>query len=119
MEQVVGEAKTGDLCGEIGVLCYRPQLFTVRTKRLSQLLRMNRATFLNIIQANVGDGNVIMNNLLQVRNGIFHLFSFPPSSANTPESSFVLFYPANFSETLFKKLLCKRRTLRVLHCIQK
>lgn len=68
VEQIVGEAKTGDLCGEIGVLCYRPQLFTVRTKRLSQLLRMNRATFLNIIQANVGDGNIIMNNLLQVRN---------------------------------------------------
>nr|XP_043624262.1 potassium channel AKT1 [Erigeron canadensis] len=64
-EQVVGEAKTGELCGEIGVLCYRPQLFTVRTKRLSQLLRLNRTTFLNIIQANVGDGTIIMNNLLK------------------------------------------------------
>ncbi|XVE54362.1 hypothetical protein DITRI_Ditri03aG0074700 [Diplodiscus trichospermus] len=64
-EQVVGEAKAGDLCGEIGVLCYRPQLFTVRTKRLCQLLRLNRTTFLNIIQANVGDGTIIMNNLLQ------------------------------------------------------
>ncbi|KAL4340777.1 hypothetical protein GQ457_08G002950 [Hibiscus cannabinus] len=65
VEQVVGEAKSGDLCGEIGVLCYRPQLFTVRTKRLCQLLRLNRTTFLNIIQANVGDGTIIMNNLLQ------------------------------------------------------
>ncbi|XP_009619489.1 potassium channel AKT1-like [Nicotiana tomentosiformis] len=65
VEQVVGEAKTGDLCGEIGVLCYRPQLFTVRTRRLCQLLRMNRTTFLNIVQANVGDGTIIMNNLLQ------------------------------------------------------
>ncbi|KAI3781881.1 hypothetical protein L2E82_11909 [Cichorium intybus] len=65
VEQVIGEARPGDLCGEIGVLCYRPQLFTVRTKRLSQLLRLNRATFLNIVQANVGDGTVIMNNLLQ------------------------------------------------------
>ncbi|KAK7330161.1 hypothetical protein VNO77_24347 [Canavalia gladiata] len=64
-EQVVGEAKTGDLCGEIGVLCYKPQLFTVRTKRLSQLLRLNRTTFLNIVQANIGDGTIIMNNLLQ------------------------------------------------------
>ncbi|KAL4653985.1 hypothetical protein ACB092_01G345400 [Castanea dentata] len=64
-EQVVGEAKTGELCGEIGVLCYRPQLFTVRTKRLSQLLRLNRTTFLNIVQSNVGDGTIIMNNLLQ------------------------------------------------------
>ncbi|KAL2251101.1 potassium channel AKT1-like isoform X1 [Sesamum indicum] len=65
VEQVVGEAKTGELCGEIGVLCYRPQLFTARTKRLSQLLRLNRTTFLNIVQANVGDGTIIMNNLLQ------------------------------------------------------
>ncbi|KAF5725809.1 putative Potassium channel AKT1 [Tripterygium wilfordii] len=65
VEQIVGEAKTGDVCGEIGVLCYRPQLFTVRTKRLSQLLRLNRTTFLNIVQANVGDGTIIMNNLLQ------------------------------------------------------
>ncbi|XP_075474327.1 potassium channel AKT1 isoform X1 [Primulina tabacum] len=65
VEQAYGEAKNGDLCGEIGVLCYRPQLFTVRTKRLSQLLRLNRTTFLNIIQANVGDGTIIMNNLLQ------------------------------------------------------
>ncbi|KAL8234928.1 hypothetical protein R6Q59_021028 [Mikania micrantha] len=64
-EQVVGEAKAGELCGEIGVLCYRPQLFTVRTKRLSQLLRLNRTTFLNLIQANVGDGTIIMNNLLK------------------------------------------------------
>ncbi|KAM7512747.1 hypothetical protein LguiB_011622 [Lonicera macranthoides] len=64
-EQVVGEAKTGELCGEIGVLCYRPQLFTVRTKRLSQLLRLNRTSFLNIVQSNVGDGTIIMNNLLQ------------------------------------------------------
>lgn len=64
-EQSVGQAKKGDICGEIGVLCYRPQLFTVRTKRLCQLLRINRTTFLNIVQASVGDGNIVMNNLLQ------------------------------------------------------
>ncbi|KAF8034428.1 hypothetical protein BT93_C0665 [Corymbia citriodora subsp. variegata] len=64
-EQVIGEAKTGDLCGEIGVLCHGPQLFTVRTKQLSQLLRLNRTTFLNIIQANVSDGAIIMNNLVR------------------------------------------------------
>ncbi|KAL6523013.1 RAC-alpha serine/threonine-protein kinase [Orobanche minor] len=40
--KVVGQAMAGDICGEIGVLCYRPQLFTMRTKRLSQLLRLNR-----------------------------------------------------------------------------
>uniref|UniRef100_A0A6N2ML93 Potassium channel n=1 Tax=Salix viminalis TaxID=40686 RepID=A0A6N2ML93_SALVM len=65
VEQAVWEAETGDLCGEIGVLCHRPQLFTVRTKRLSQLLRLNRHAFLNIVRGNVGDGTIIMNNLLQ------------------------------------------------------
>ncbi|MQM06528.1 hypothetical protein Taro_039352 [Colocasia esculenta] len=64
-EQVVREAGTGDIFGEIGVLCYRPQLLTARTRRLCQLLRLNRTSFLNIIQANVGDGTIIMNNLLQ------------------------------------------------------
>ncbi|EPS59603.1 potassium channel, partial [Genlisea aurea] len=62
---VVGEARAGDVTGEIGVLCYKPQLFTVRTKRLTQLLRLNRTAFLHIVQANVGDGTIIMNNLLQ------------------------------------------------------
>ncbi|CAN1287631.1 Potassium channel AKT6 [Linum perenne] len=62
---VVDEARTGDVVGEIGVLCYRPQLFTVRTKRLSQLLRLNRTAFFNLIQANVADGTIIMNNFLQ------------------------------------------------------
>ncbi|KAF3447168.1 hypothetical protein FNV43_RR12348 [Rhamnella rubrinervis] len=65
IEQVVGEANTGDVVGEIGMLCYRPQPFTVRTKRLCQLLRLNRTAFLSIVQANVGDGTIIMNNLLQ------------------------------------------------------
>ncbi|NP_001268010.1 inward rectifying shaker-like K+ channel [Vitis vinifera] len=65
IEQVVGEIRTGDVCGEIGVLCYRPQLFTARTKRLCQLLRLNRTALLNLVQANVGDGAIIINNLLQ------------------------------------------------------
>ncbi|KAK9268610.1 hypothetical protein L1049_000367 [Liquidambar formosana] len=63
---VVGGAETGELCGEIGVLCYMPQPFTARTKQLSQLLRMNRTAFVNIVQATGGDGTVIMNNLLQL-----------------------------------------------------
>ncbi|PIN13562.1 K+-channel ERG [Handroanthus impetiginosus] len=64
-ERVVGDLKAGDVCGEVGVLCYRPQVFTVRTKRLSQLLRLNRTALLSILQANVGDGTIIMNNLLE------------------------------------------------------
>ncbi|XP_060208287.1 potassium channel AKT1-like isoform X1 [Lycium barbarum] len=65
MDQVVGELKKGGVCGEVGVLCYRPQLFTVQTKRTSQLLRLDRTSFFNIVKANIGDGTIIMNNLLQ------------------------------------------------------
>ncbi|KAG8077394.1 hypothetical protein GUJ93_ZPchr0007g5451 [Zizania palustris] len=64
-EQVIGVAKSGEVVGEIGVLCYRPQLFTVRTRSLCQLLRLNRAAFLSIVQSNVVDGTIIMNNLMQ------------------------------------------------------
>ncbi|KAK9682624.1 hypothetical protein RND81_10G086200 [Saponaria officinalis] len=64
-EQVVQVVNSGDICGEIGVLCYRPQLFTVRTRRLCQLLRLNRTILLSLVQANVGDGAIIMNNLLE------------------------------------------------------
>ncbi|KAF3325187.1 Potassium channel AKT1 [Carex littledalei] len=63
--QIVTTAKNGDLVGEIGVLCYKPQLFTVRTRTLSQVLRLNRASFLNLIQSNVVEGTIIINNLLQ------------------------------------------------------
>jgi len=64
--QIVGEVRPGDVVGEIGVLCYKPQLFTVRTKRLSQILRLNRTIFLNLTHSNVGDGTMIINNFLQV-----------------------------------------------------
>ncbi|KAL8504164.1 hypothetical protein ACS0TY_022773 [Phlomoides rotata] len=65
MQKVIRECKPGVICGEVGVLCYRPQFATVRTKRLSQLLRLSRSALLNILQANVGEATVIMNNFLQ------------------------------------------------------
>ncbi|PKA49049.1 Potassium channel AKT1 [Apostasia shenzhenica] len=71
---VLRESNTGDLFGEVGVLCYRPQLFTVRTKNLCQLLRLNRTSFLGIVQSNVGDGTIIMNNLLQKLVGVLLIF---------------------------------------------
>lgn len=65
-EQIIGEAKTGHIFGEISVVCYRPLLYTARTKRLSQLLRLHRTTFFNMFQANVKDGSIVANNLLWV-----------------------------------------------------
>lgn len=64
--QVLGKAIAGDTFGEIGVLCYRPQPFTVRTTELSQILRLSRTSLMNGLQANTGDSDIIMNNLFKV-----------------------------------------------------
>ncbi|XP_048132300.1 potassium channel KAT3-like [Rhodamnia argentea] len=61
--QVLGKAVTGDVFGEIGVLCHRPQPFSVRTKEVSQILRLTSTSLGNIMQVNKEDGHVIMNNL--------------------------------------------------------
>jgi potassium channel len=61
---MVGMARAGDVVGEIGVLCYRPQVFTVRTKSLCQLLCMNRTAFVSPVQSNFADGRIVMNNLM-------------------------------------------------------
>lgn len=64
-EQHYGTARAGDVIGEIGALCYKPQPFTVRSKKLSQLLRINRNAFLSIVQGNVVDGQIVIDNLYQ------------------------------------------------------
>ncbi|KAI5054209.1 hypothetical protein GOP47_0030898 [Adiantum capillus-veneris] len=65
MEKVVDFAKAGDLVGEIGVVCFKPQPFTMRTRKLSHLMRIDRTKFINIINANVADGQIVGNNLFQ------------------------------------------------------
>ncbi|KAH7420816.1 hypothetical protein KP509_13G024300 [Ceratopteris richardii] len=64
-EQHHRTARAGDVIGEIGALCYKPQPFTARSKKLSQLLRINRNSFLNIIQGNADDGQIVVDNLYQ------------------------------------------------------
>ena len=64
--QVIGKVATGDMFGEVGVLCYRPQPYTVRTTELCQILRLNGTSLMNIIQVNTEHGRVIMHNLYMV-----------------------------------------------------
>uniref|UniRef100_A0A6M2F1P9 Potassium channel n=1 Tax=Populus davidiana TaxID=266767 RepID=A0A6M2F1P9_9ROSI len=62
-EKVIGKAMAGDTFGEFGVLCSRPQPYTVRTTELSQILRLNGTALMSTIKANPEDGRVIMNHL--------------------------------------------------------
>lgn len=64
--QDLGKVVAGDVFGEVGVLCYRPQPFSVRTTEISQILRLTRTSLVNIMQVNKEDGHVIMNNLSMV-----------------------------------------------------
>lgn len=63
--QVEGRSLAGEVFGEIGVLCNRPQPFTARTRKLSQILRLDSKSFMNIIQTNMEDGYIVMKNFLQ------------------------------------------------------
>ncbi|XP_010538533.1 PREDICTED: potassium channel KAT1 [Tarenaya hassleriana] len=68
-DQVHGKAIAGDAFGEIGVLCCRPQPFTVRTTELCQILRVSRTSLMNTTQAHIEDGRAIMNNLCMKLRG--------------------------------------------------
>ncbi|KAL0889290.1 hypothetical protein Bca101_013273 [Brassica carinata] len=68
-DQIQGKAVIGDTFGEIGVLCYRPQPFTVRTTELSQILRIGRTSLMSAMHAHAEDGRVIMNNLFMKLRG--------------------------------------------------
>ncbi|KAK1279713.1 Potassium channel KAT1 [Acorus gramineus] len=65
VNQVQEQAAAWEILGEIGVLLDMPQPFTFRTSELSQLLRLSRTSIMTVLQANIEDGIVIMNNLLQ------------------------------------------------------
>lgn len=64
--QIIQKILPGDIVGEIGVLCNKPQPFTVRTRELSQILRLNRTILTNTMHANKADGHIIMSNLFLV-----------------------------------------------------
>lgn len=63
---VLGKASAVDTFGEFGVLYHVLQPFTVRTTELSQILRVNKTSLMNVLQANPGDAQIIMDNLLTV-----------------------------------------------------
>ncbi|XP_024403151.1 potassium channel AKT1 isoform X1 [Physcomitrium patens] len=64
-EQLLTTVYATDVIGEIGVICYMPQPFTIRSQKLSQLLRLDRIVFMNIVQQYKEDGQRIVDNLLQ------------------------------------------------------
>lgn len=64
-ERVVGSLQSGDIFGEVGALCCRPQSFTYRTKTLSQLLSLKTSALLKAMQTKQDDNVAMFKNFLQ------------------------------------------------------
>lgn len=61
--------------GELGVIFNIPQPFTMRSKRLSQVIRISHHHFKQLLQPFSEDGKIILSNFLQVeisKTSIFH-----------------------------------------------
>lgn len=65
-ERVVGTLQCGDIFGEVGALCCRPQSFNYRTKTLSQLLRLKTTAMIEATQTKQQDYEKMLKNFAQV-----------------------------------------------------
>ncbi|POO03770.1 Voltage dependent potassium channel [Trema orientale] len=64
-EQLLTKLGSSDMAGEIAVLLNIPQPFTLRTRRLSQVIRMSHHHFKQILQPNSEDGKILLSNFIE------------------------------------------------------
>ncbi|OMO61840.1 hypothetical protein CCACVL1_23217 [Corchorus capsularis] len=69
-EQFLTKLGSADMAGEIGVIFNIPQPFIVRTKRLSQVIRISHHHFKQMVQPNSEDGKIIITNFMQYLKGL-------------------------------------------------
>ncbi|CAK7353416.1 unnamed protein product [Dovyalis caffra] len=65
-EQVLSKLGPSDVAGEIGVVFNIPQPFTLRTKRLSQFIRLSHHHLKQMVQPHSQDGKIIISNFIQL-----------------------------------------------------
>ncbi|XP_022724292.1 potassium channel KAT1-like [Durio zibethinus] len=70
LDRVIVKVAAGEMFGEVGVLCYRPQPYTVQTTEICQILRLNGTSLMKTIKVNMEDGHAIMHNLYMKLNGL-------------------------------------------------
>ncbi|KAM2067125.1 hypothetical protein ACFX1T_043494 [Malus domestica] len=64
-EQFLSNLGSADLVGEIGICFNIPQPFTVRTKKLSQVIRISHQSFKQMVQSQNEDSKIIFKNLIE------------------------------------------------------
>ncbi|CAH8360731.1 unnamed protein product [Eruca vesicaria subsp. sativa] len=68
--KVLAKLGPGDMVGEIGVVFNIPQPFTVRTRRLSQVIRISHHKFKEMVQSDVDDAKMIITNFMAYLKGL-------------------------------------------------
>ncbi|XP_009801143.1 potassium channel KAT3-like isoform X4 [Nicotiana sylvestris] len=69
-EQFLSKLGSQEMFGDIGVIFNIPQPFTVRSKRLSQVVRINHHHFKQLVQPLKEDGKIILANFVQKQETI-------------------------------------------------
>ncbi|XP_022982056.1 potassium channel KAT3-like [Cucurbita maxima] len=69
-EQVLANLESPQMAGEIAVMLNIPQPCTVRTKRLSQVIRISHHHFKQILQSNNEDGKILLSNFTEHLKGL-------------------------------------------------
>jgi CRP-like cAMP-binding protein len=64
-EEIVAVLQPDHSFGEISILCNIPQPYTVRVAELCRILRLDKQSFMNILEIFFHDGRRILNNLLE------------------------------------------------------
>ncbi|CAA7031015.1 unnamed protein product [Microthlaspi erraticum] len=64
-DSVLGTLRCGDIFGEVGALCCRPQSYTFQTKSLSQLLRLKTSFLIETMHIKQQDNAIMLKNFLQ------------------------------------------------------
>ncbi|KAL0553276.1 hypothetical protein IC582_007165 [Cucumis melo] len=64
-EQILSKLESPKMAGEIAVMLNIPQPFTVRTRRLSQVVRISHHHFKQLVQPNNDDGKILFSNFTQ------------------------------------------------------
>ncbi|KAK1550682.1 hypothetical protein Q3G72_023037 [Acer saccharum] len=71
-EQILSKLGSADMAGEIGVMFNIPQPFTVRTRRLSQVVRISHNHLKQVLQADHDDGKKIISNYIGYLKSLKH-----------------------------------------------
>ncbi|PKU78266.1 Potassium channel KAT3 [Dendrobium catenatum] len=67
-EKILSALRPADMAGEIGVILNIPQPFTIRSKSISQVVRIGHSHFRQVVELHIAEGKTILSNFLQVSN---------------------------------------------------